>query len=137
MLVFSGLILWNALRVKRSFTVLYNEKLNFCFLIDDHYQFKIEPDEIFYQGGKNMGHISLIRGKISSDVNVVDINGLVAGYKKIKNFRIYEFKLNDQYKLRDEFQNIENRTVNLVPYREECSKIRSNFKNHIKIFEGV
>lgn len=130
------MIAWNALRVKREFVVLYNDELKFCFLVDEGTQYDIGRESFSYWGGKNKGHMQLMKGEISKDFVKVMLNGFQTGYKKIKNKRIYEYSLGQSVKLRDVFVNRENMPVNLVPYRESCTKIKSNFKNHIKIFHG-
>ena len=131
------IVSYNAFNRKRSFIVLYNTELRFCFLIGDGYKYDVQDRSFTYGGGKNKGHMSLISSELSSDFARVKINGFKGSYKKSKNKRVYEYQLNSSYILRDVFVNAENMPVNLVPYREECSKIKSNFKNHIKIFEGV
>lgn len=129
-------IAWNGLRTKRNFIVLFNKKLNFCLLVDDRYKFKLGESSLSYSGGKNSGELSLIQAGISQDAIKVNINGFKAGYKKLKNVRVYEYQLSENFIIRDNFINKEKSIVNLVPYRIECSKIKNNFKNHIEIFRS-
>jgi hypothetical protein len=130
-------IAWLGLSAKRDFVILYNTKLNFCFMVDNRYKLEISDESFKYRGGKNSGHIQLIKAGLSSDIVKVEMNGFKAGYKKVKNIRYYEFKLNDDYILRDSYQNLEKTIVNLVPYGIECSKIKQNFKKHLEIFGRI
>jgi|SaaInlStandDraft_5_1057022.scaffolds.fasta_scaffold137748_2 hypothetical protein len=125
-----------ALQVKRNFIVLHNEEFGFCFLVDDGYKFQISDNSFKYSGGKNQGHMQLISGSFSKGIHKTKINGFSSGYKKEINKRIYEYKLNDKTILRDTFVNRQQMPVNLVPYREDCQKIKMNFINHIQIFNG-
>ncbi len=132
-----GVVSWNALRVDRKFVILHNPKLNFCYIVDDGLQYQINNRSFTYRGYKNNGKVELLERGLAQDLQKVDINGFKSGYKKLKNFRIYEYQLNDSYVLRDTFEVIESMPLNLVPYRETCDKIKEQFKNHIEIFQGV
>lgn len=132
-----GLVLWNAFKVERTFTVLYNHKLGICFLLDNGYQYHIRPNTLAYGGGKNSGEIKLVQGNLNPSYKFIDVNGLQASYMKRKNQRVFEYKLNADLKLVDHFVNAQKMPVNLVPYRDECQKIMKNFKEHVEIFKGV
>ena len=97
-------------------------------MVHDGYKLELLPRSFKYSGGKNSGHMKLISGSFSSDVSQTPMNGFEAGYKKHKNTRIFEYKINTQFILRDTFENRQNMPVNLVPYRENCDKIMKNFK---------
>lgn len=130
-----GIVSFNAFKTPRHFTVLVNDKLNICFLVDDRYKVEIEKYSFKYSGGKNSGLMTLEKSQLSSDINEVEMNGFKAGYKKSKNLRVYEYKLSQKYILRDKFVNAGKMPVNLVPYRDECLKIKEKFSNHIQIFK--
>lgn len=132
-----GVVAWNAFRIKHKFVVLYNTSMDFCFLVDDRYKLALFTDHFEYTGGKNKGIITIENQKLSENILKVNINGFMGGYRKLKNKRIYEYQLFDQYKLVDVFENASKMPVNLVPYRKNCKKIMTNFKNHIEIFKGV
>ena len=123
-----------ACKVKREFVVLFNNHLNFCFLVDDRYTLEIKDTEFTYVGGKNSGVIKLVKGGIDPKIKRQKLNGFVGAYKKEKNLRYFEYKLNENYILTDSFIHAEKSPVNLVPYREDCSKIKNNFKKHNEIF---
>lgn len=128
---------WKAVSTKREFVVLFNDNLGLCFLVDSGYTYELNSSDFTYGGGKNSGHFVLSKESISPAMNEIEINGFKGGYQKTVNKRIYEYKLNNGYKLRDEFVNAQDMPVNLVPYKSSCKKIKNKFKKHIKIFQGV
>ena len=87
-----GVVSYNAFQTPRSFKVLFNDKYDFCLLVDNRYQLKIKEDEIRYSGGKNSGLLTLENRSLSDKVHQVNINGFKSGYRKVKNLRIYEYK---------------------------------------------
>lgn len=129
-----SLVLWNAFRVKRNFTLLKSVRFDFCILVDDRYSFSSDSRSLKYKGGSNHGHIELIKSGLSKDIIKSQIGDFEAGYKKIKNFRIYEYKLSDTYILRDTFENVKKMPLNLVPRRIDCPKIEEKFKVIKNIF---
>ena len=128
------IVAFQAFYVKRTFVVYYNGHLDFCLLVDDRYAVEYQNNILKYSGGKNSGEISLFKGSLDSNLKRQRINGFEGGYKKSKNLRHYEYKLNEEYVLVDRFVNAQKSPVNLVPYREECYKIKNNFKVHKEIF---
>jgi len=133
-----SIVVRNAFKIQRDFALYYNTNLGFCFLIDDGYQLEFFDKSFIYRGGKNRGDMQLVKADLSSDIIKVNINGFDSGYKKLKNFRIYEYRLLKGYILRDNFEIVQRMPVNLVPYKKEaCDRIKLKFKKHIKIFKGV
>ncbi|MAX66839.1 MAG: hypothetical protein QF441_10290 [Bacteriovoracaceae bacterium] len=130
-----SVVLVQAFKTERNFVVFYNQELNFCFLVDDRYSYELDKTFFRYWGGKNKGKIELLNDKLSKDLKKVNLNGFLAGYKKSKNNRHFEYELNQEYKLVDNFINASKSPVNLVPYRKECKKIMQNYKNHKEIFK--
>lgn len=132
-----SLVAWNAFKIDRKFVVLHNSELGFCFLVDDGYKYELSKESFTYGGGKNSGELKLVPGKLSADYKLIDINGFKGSYKKEKNKRIYEYQISENLKLVDHFVNAGKMPVNLVPYRDECKRIKENFKDHKEIFKGV
>jgi hypothetical protein len=128
------IVAFQAFYIKRTFVVYFNGHLDFCLLVDDRYNVSYENSILKYSGGKNSGEITLFKGSLDSMLKRQKFNGFEGGYKKSKNLRHYEYKLNDDYVLVDRFVNAQKSPVNLVPYREECPKIKNNFKVHQEIF---
>ena len=129
----SVFVAWNMLSTKRNFTVLYNDTYNFCFLVDDRYQIQM-GNTLTYRGVKSFGEINLINSDLSKNAQHIDINGFKGTYQKRKNERVYEYQISDSVILQDVFVNADKSIVNLVPYRDECHKIMTQFEKHQKIF---
>jgi hypothetical protein len=131
--VFS-IVLWNAFKGDRNFVVLESVKHNFCILIDNRYKYSYADGILSYTGGKNSGKMEIHESGISKDISLARIGDFSGGYKKLVNFRVYEYLLSDKVVLRDTFEIIQKIPVNLVPLRYDCDKIKQNFKKHVQIF---
>lgn len=131
--VIFSVIIYNAFGFKRKFTVLVSEKYNFCFLVNSDLSYELTPSGFTYRGGKkNRGEFTLSRDGFLADANRVEINSFQAAYKKEKNLRTYQYLLaDDGLILTDRFVYATKSPLNLVPYRQDCLKIRGNYKNQI------
>lgn len=123
------------IKVDRDYVVLYAPTFDICFLVDQvSYQFEVQDNSIHYSTGKKIGHIQLLKQQLSNDILKTGMNGFEGGYKKFKNVRRFEYKLNDEYILRDDFQNVSMGLANLVPYKNNCQKIMKTYPKVQKIF---
>jgi hypothetical protein len=129
-----SLIIWNAFSVKRDFALFISQKHNFCIIVDNRYKYSYSNNILTYSGGKNSGRIELVPGGLSKDIFPATISDFVGGYKKLINFRIYEYILSSEFVLRDTFEIAKKIPVNLVPLRHDCEKIKTRIKKHIQIF---
>ena len=129
-----SIIIYNAFGFKRKFVVLNSSQYNICFLVNSDLQYEIKPGGFKYWGGKNSGEFTLERSGFMDGLEQVPINGFNAGYKKIKNFRLYQYALDESGTvLTDRFQYVSKSPLNLVPYREDCEKIKNNYPDIIEI----
>lgn len=134
MLLVIIIVMNNKLGVKRSFVVMSVKGTEACFLVDDAYKVTFNKDSIEYANGKNSGTLTVHHRPISSDFHATTINDLPAAYKKLKNKRIYEYEVAPNFIIKDVFVFVDKSSVNLVPYKETCEKIKLNFKQHREIF---
>lgn len=126
----------NYLFTKREFIVYHSKALNICFMIDNSYKIdELTNSTLKYSGQKNSGYIQILKRDLSPKLKKEKINGFSAGYLKKKNLRVYEYKLNTDYILRDEFVFASKLPLNLVPYREQCLDIEKYYKKIIPIFK--
>lgn len=132
-----SLVLWNALRIKHTYTVYINSEYGLCLLVDERYQVEVSPTALTYHAGKNTGTMNIAQSGLNKDAQKIDINGFKGSYRKQKNQRIYEYLLNDKFTLVDVFENAERGYVNLVPYKDECQAIIKKHPKTENIFTGV
>ena len=130
-----GIISWSVFNLKKTYVVLNATKYNFCILLDDRYRYQISDNRLSYTGGKNVGVMELTRRELSRDMAKSRIGDFKAGYKKMKNYRIYEYQISDDIILVDTFEYAKKKPINLIPLRIDCEKINTKFKQHVEIFE--
>ncbi len=102
-----------------------------CFLVDIRYDIKTDDQAIYYSGKKNSGVLTLHKRKVAGTMTNAQINGLVSGYEKIKNKRIYEYQINPDFIIRDEFVFAGKSPLNLVPYVNECKTLKELHKKQV------
>ncbi|MBD64602.1 MAG: hypothetical protein CME62_05320 [Halobacteriovoraceae bacterium] len=123
----------------RQFTILFNKKYNFCYLISNDYTYEVKPDELIYRGMKNEGRVKLQLDGFSEDVFFTEslLNHFKFGYKKIKNFRIREYEVSEGIVLKDTFEMIEKTPEPLVPEKKRCELFLENYPRKVEIFTGL
>ena len=134
LVIIISLIMWSAFRVHRTFVLYKSVKHNFCLLVDDRYTLEISENRIKYTGGLNSGLLELREGKLDEKMFKTRIGDFDSGYQKLKNLRVYEYILSENYILKDTFENVRKMPINLVPLRRDCAKIEKKFKEHQIIF---
>lgn len=132
-----SLVVYNAFfSFNRKFTVLHSPKFNICYLISNDYTYEIFPDRFEYAGKKNKGIVTVSGPEFSQGIFIPNnkLNGFEFGYKKLKNFRVREYRLNSSTILIDNFEMQEKAPMHLVPERDRCSKFLDNYKDKKIIF---
>lgn len=104
-------------------------------MADSSLKIDYHTDYIVYSGGKNQGVLRLKKGTLNETAYKVKNNGFESSVNKMKNKRVFEYKLNDEFILEDTFTYAAKSPLNLVPYRDECESIYQKFPKHQVIFK--
>lgn len=126
-------VFYLALTEPREFKLLLVRDTNACFLVDIRYSYKEEGGKFHYWGKKNKGVFVKESRGLASELTPATINNIESGYQKIKNKRVYEYKVSDKYILRDEFVFAKKSPLNLVPYVDDCPRLKELYKEQIEI----
>ena len=118
------IILIQTLRVKRVNTVYFLAGQDLCFVADQNYRIETVEDGFNYFAGENKGEVRVVNQiGLSPGLEASTINDIEYGYLKEKNYRTYEYVLNENHVLKDYFLYKKRAPVHLVPYRNECKKM--------------
>jgi len=135
-IVVATIIIYNAFGFKRKFTILTLKEFNVCFMVNQELSYELTPNGFKYWGGKNSGEFNFKTKGFLEGVNYVDINGFKAAYKKEKNLRIYQYDISSDQNsviITDHFVYASKSPLNLVPYRDDCDKIRAKHKDQVEL----
>jgi hypothetical protein len=98
-----------------------------CFLISSDYKIEKTKEGFKYFLANNFGEFKVLRSPMSEDLVKAKVGDVEAGYKKLKNDRIFEYKLDESTTLRDKFYIIKKRQPNLVPLKSKCKDLVSRY----------
>jgi len=98
-------------------------KYEMCFLVSSDY--KVEKTDLGFKYSlkNNYGEFKLLNRSMSEDLVTATVGDVDAGYKKLKNDRIFEYKLDEEHVLLDDFIIIKKMQPNLVPLKSKCAKL--------------
>lgn len=116
-----GLIVFQTFKAKRDNKVYMVVGQDLCFVADQNYLLVPVKEGFDYFAGENKGEVRVVNQiGLSQDLDASVINNIEYGYKKEKNYRTYEYVLNENQVLRDYFLYKKRAPIHLVPYRDEC-----------------
>lgn len=119
-----SIILIQTFKAKRENKVYVLVGQGLCFVADQNYQIETVKGGFDYFAGQNKGEMRVLNQMgLNSDLEASKVNGITYGYKKEKNYRTYEYVLNENQILRDYFLYKKRAPIHLVPYRDECKKM--------------
>lgn len=123
-LFFIGLMIYNLMiNNERTFSLISLPRYEMCFLISSDYKIQKTIDGFKYSMTNNYGEFKVVNSPLSDDLVKAKIGEVQAGYKKLKNDRIFEYKLDDSNTLRDRFYIIKKMQPNLVPLKSKCKDL--------------
>lgn len=112
-------------RPKKEFTLYTLDKYGICFLVEPTYNIIQFKDRVFYSGGKNTGTLQIYKRKIDPTFKMMPTSEIPMGIHKIKNYRIFEYQVTDNFVLRDEFEYAKRLPGNLIPRKLKCEELKS------------
>ena len=98
-------------------------KYGMCFLVSSDYKIEKTDRGFKYSLKNNYGEFKLLNRPMSKDLVTASVGDVDAGYKKLKNDRIFEYKLGEDHVLIDDFIIIKKMQPNLVPLKSKCAKL--------------
>ena len=123
-LFFIGLTVYNlVINNKRTFKMINIPKYEMCFLVSSDYKIEKTDMGFKYSLKNNYGEFKLLNRSMSEDLVTATVGDVEAGYKKLKNDRIFEYKLDEEHVLLDDFIIIKKMQPNLVPLKSKCAKL--------------
>ena len=127
-LFFIGLTVNNLMiNNNRTFSLINLPKYKMCFLVSSDYRVEKELTGFKYFLKNNYGQFEILNSSMSTDLVRAKVGEVEAGYKKLKNDRIFEYKLSDNKTLRDTFYIIKKRQPNLVPLKSKCAELLKRY----------
>lgn len=127
-LFFMGLTFYNlVINNKRSFGLINISQYNMCFLVSSDYKVEKTKTGFKYKLKNNYGEFELLNRPMSDDLVKSKVGEVEAGYKKLKNDRIFEYKLDENHVLKDTFYIIKKMQANLVPLKSKCKKLLKKY----------
>lgn len=127
-LFFVGLTVYNLIiSNNRTFSLINLAKYNMCFLVSSDYKIEKTTRGFKYSLSNNFGEFKVIDSPMSTELVKATVGEVEAGYQKLKNDRIFEYKLAENVTLRDKFYIIKKRQPNLVPLKSKCTELLKRF----------
>ena len=111
-------------RPKKEYTLYTLDKYGVCFLVEPTYSVIQFKGRVFYSGGKNTGTLQIYNRQIDPTFKMMPSSEIPMGIHKIKNYRIFEYQVTDDYVLRDEFEYAKRLPGNLIPRKVKCEELK-------------
>ncbi|MCT4643158.1 MAG: hypothetical protein N4A33_12780 [Bacteriovoracaceae bacterium] len=110
---------------KRTFSLINITDFDSCFLIPSDYKVEKLSQGFKYYLKNNYGHIVLEKRSFDeSNLTKARVGEFEVKYAKLKNDRVFEYKLNNDFLLKDTFVIIKKMQPNLVPLKSKCKKLK-------------
>ena len=127
------LILVQTFKVDRNLQLVKLVGTELCFLVNgDQFAWSDSKDAKVhaYRRGANSGKLRLVQQKdFSKDMTHGNLNGLEYAYKKIKNYRFFEYAVKDHsWILRDEYLYKKRSPGHIVFFKQQCQEMSESYK---------
>ncbi len=134
--VFVAVTVYNLIgHIKSNKVIITIGDYPFCVMATDNYTITPAKNGFRYQGGKNKGHFEILKRGLNPDFSKKDLGGFEAVYAKRKNFRIVEYKIDENTILRDTFEAIIHLPPNLTPSKGTgfCTTLKKLHPQHLSL----
>lgn len=111
-------------RPKKEYTLYTLDKYGVCFLVEPTYSITQFKGRVFYSGGSNSGTLQVFKRLIDPTFKKMPSSEIPMGIHKIKNYRIFEYQVTDEFVLRDEFEYAKRLPGNLIPRKVKCKELK-------------